>query len=205
MNAESSRSHAIMSVLVEQVRREGGDGDGDGDGGGGTVTTRSKFNFVDLAGSERAKRTGAEGTRLREGIDINKGLLVLGNVISALATIDPANRRQGSAQKFVPFRDSKLTRILRGSLGGNHKTLLFVCVSPSNRNLDESLNALRYANRAKNIKNAATRHVSETGSARLVAELREQVGGLARELLRIHGGAPSAPGGRPTPSRLSRG
>mmetsp|Transcript_22637 Transcript_22637/g.46949 ORF Transcript_22637/g.46949 Transcript_22637/m.46949 type:complete len:926 (+) Transcript_22637:129-2906(+) len=181
MNAESSRSHAIMTVLIEQTQHQ--------DGGEKTVIT-SKFNFVDLAGSERAKRTGAKGTRLKEGIDINKGLLVLGNVISALAAIDPNKPKSG---KFVPFRDSKLTRILRGSLGGNHKTLLFVCVSPSSKNLDESLNALRYANRAKNIKNAATKHVEDSGSAKLIAELKGQVGALAAELLRIrNGGDPTS-------------
>ena len=138
MNAESSRSHAIMSVMVEQTtRNEGADG-----GGEAVVATRSKFNFVDLAGSERSKRTHAKGQRLKEGININKGLLVLGNVISALAS--------GDKKKFVPFRDSKLTRLLRGSLGGNHKTLMIACASPSHKNAEESLNCLRYANRTKN-------------------------------------------------------
>ena len=179
MNAESSRSHAIMSVLIEQVKCIDTE----------KTVIRSKFNFVDLAGSERVKRTGAVGQRLKEGIDINKGLLVLGNVISALASIDPSKPKT----KFVPFRDSKLTRILRGSLGGDHKTLLFVCVSPSARNLEESLNALRYANRAKNIKNKATKHVSDSGTAKLIAELRGQVGSLAAELLRVRkGGDPES-------------
>jgi kinesin family protein 4/21/27 len=109
MNAESSRSHAIMSVMIEQVTRSFTEGEGEA-----TVVRKSKFNFVDLAGSERQKRTNAKGQRLKEGININKGLLVLGNVISALAA--------GDKSKFVPFRDSKLTRLLRGSLGGNHKT-----------------------------------------------------------------------------------
>ena len=111
MNAESSRSHAIMSVMVEQITRSNSSGE---EGGEAVLLNKSKFNFVDLAGSERQKRTNAKGTRLKEGININKGLLVLGNVISALASGDKA--------KFVPFRDSKLTRLLRGSLGGNHKT-----------------------------------------------------------------------------------
>lgn len=113
MNAESSRSHAIMSVQLEQVTRApasaGAAAGGEDDEA--TVVCRSKYNFVDLAGSERSKRTHAKGQRMREGININKGLLVLGNVIAALAAGD----------KFVPFRDSKLTRLLRGSLGGNHK------------------------------------------------------------------------------------
>jgi kinesin family protein 4/21/27 len=109
MNAESSRSHAIMCVMIEQITRSEGE-----DGEEAVVVQKSKFNFVDLAGCERAKRTHAKGQRLKEGININKGLLVLGNVISALGS--------GDKSKFVPFRDSKLTRLLRGSLGGNHKT-----------------------------------------------------------------------------------
>jgi len=165
MNAESSRSHAIMSVMIEQVTRSSGDGE---DGGGFeesvVVLRKSKFNFVDLAGSERSKRTNAKGQRLREGININKGLLVLGNVISALATGD---------SKFVPFRDSKLTRLLRGSLGGNHKTLMIACASPSLKNAEESLNCLRYANRAKNIQNSVTLNVDP--HSKLVDALRGQV------------------------------
>eukprot|EP00957_Ditylum_brightwellii_P051570 3910865-Ditylum_brightwellii.AAC.1 len=128
----------------------------------------SKFHFVDLAGSERQKRSQAEGKRLKEGIDINKGLLVLGNVISALG--DPKKQKRGKT--FVPYRDSKLTRLLKGSLGGNHKTLMVACVSPSSSNLEESLNCLRYANRAKNIQNNAV--VNVDAASRLVAELRGQ-------------------------------
>ena len=97
MNAESSRSHAIMSVIIEQTTRSDSEGEGEA-----VIVQKSKFNFVDLAGSERQKRTNAKGQRMREGININKGLLVLGNVISALASGD---------KKFVPFRDSKLTRL----------------------------------------------------------------------------------------------
>lgn len=108
---------------------------------------RCKFRFVDLAGSERAKRTGAQGVQLKEGIDINKGLLALGNVISALGD----DSKKGKV--FVPYRDSKLTRILQDSLGGNSKTLMICCVSPAYVNFGESVNALRYANRARNIKN----------------------------------------------------
>lgn len=108
---------------------------------------KSKFRFVDLAGSERAKRTGAQGQQLKEGIDINKGLLALGNVISALGD----DTKKGKV--FVPYRDSKLTRILQDSLGGNSKTLMICCVSPAYVNFSESVNALKYANRARNIKN----------------------------------------------------
>lgn len=170
MNAESSRSHAIMSVIIEQVTRSSSAVDGDAV----TVQT-SKFNFVDLAGSERQKRTNARGQRMKEGININKGLLVLGNVISALA--------KGDKAKFVPFRDSKLTRLLRGSLGGNHKTLMIACASPSHKNAEESLNCLRYANRAKNIQNKAVVNIDP--HSKLVNTLRGQVEALAGELLRL--------------------
>lgn len=171
MNAESSRSHAILSLHVEQSTTAT-------DGHASVV--RSKFHFVDLAGSERQKRTQAVGQRMKEGIDINKGLFVLGNVISALG--DPKK----AGKTFVPYRDSKLTRLLKGSLGGNHKTLMIACVSPSSSNLEESLNCLRYANRAKNIQNNAV--VNVDAGTRLVAELRTQVSALATELLRIKQG-----------------
>mmetsp|Transcript_24424 Transcript_24424/g.54664 ORF Transcript_24424/g.54664 Transcript_24424/m.54664 type:complete len:1002 (+) Transcript_24424:261-3266(+) len=169
MNAESSRSHAIMSVIIEQTSRTY---DGDGEA---VVNRKSKFNFIDLAGAERQKRTNAKGQRLKEGININKGLLVLGNVISALAS--------GDKKSFVPFRDSKLTRLLRGSLGGNHKTLMIACASPAPKNAEESLNCLRYANRAKQIKNLAVVNVDP--HSRLVNQLRGQVTALAGELLRL--------------------
>jgi Kinesin motor domain len=176
MNSESSRSHAILSLHVEQQTTSGSDGM--------SSFVRSKFHFVDLAGSERQKRTQAVGQRLKEGIDINKGLFVLGNVISALG--DPKK----SGKVFVPYRDSKLTRLLKGSLGGNHKTLMLVCISPSSSNLEESLNCLRYANRAKNIQNNAV--VNVDAGTRLLAELRAQVAALASELLRVRkGGDPS--------------
>ena len=184
MNASSSRSHAILSVLVEQTTTTVEEPSSTNQEPSQQVqhvqVKRSKFNFVDLAGSERQKRTQAEGQRLKEGIDINKGLLVLGNVISALG--DP--RKAGKS--FVPYRDSKLTRLLKGSLGGNHKTLMIACVSPSSNNLEESLNCLRYANRAKNIQNNAV--VNIDAGSRLVAELRQQVQALATDLLRAKEG-----------------
>jgi hypothetical protein len=166
MNASSSRSHAILSVMVEQEQHLPQEG---------VIIKRSKFNFVDLAGSERLKRTQAEGQRMREGIDINKGLLVLGNVISALG--DP--KKRGKA--FVPYRDSKLTRLLKGSLGGNHKTLMIACVSPSDQNMEESMNCLRYANRAKNIQNNAV--VNVDAHSRVLAELQGNVQILSTTLL----------------------
>ena len=108
----------------------------------------AKFHFVDLAGSERIKKTGATGKLMQEGISINKGLLALGNVISALTDEKKANA-------FVPYRDSKLTRLLEDSLGGNCKTTMMVMVSPSADAYGESLSSLKFANRAKNIKNTA--------------------------------------------------
>ena len=105
----------------------------------------AKFHFVDLAGSERAKSTGATGEQFREGVNINKGLLALGNVIASLT--DPAK------QGHVPYRDSKLTRILQSSLGGNSRTVMIAACSPAECNFGETLNTLKYAARARNIKN----------------------------------------------------
>ena len=174
MNSESSRSHAIMSVVVEQKIAKGAAGE--------SSVKKSKFHFVDLAGSERIKKTGASGQGVREGININKGLLVLGNVISALAG-QTQQRGKSGGESFVPYRDSKLTRLLKGSLGGNHKTLMIACASPSPSNKDESLNTLRYANRAKNIQNKAV--VNQDAGSKFLAEIREIVKGLAKELLAL--------------------
>jgi hypothetical protein len=194
MNESSSRSHAILSLIIEQssVMEEGAtqpdihenddlsSSDNERQREQHVQLKRSKFNFVDLAGSERQKRTQASGQRLKEGIDINKGLLVLGNVISALG--DP--KKQGKT--FVPYRDSKLTRLLKGSLGGNHKTLMIACVSPSSTNVEETLNCLRYANRAKNIQNHAVVNVDATSA--LVADLKGKVQRLAEDLMKARTG-----------------
>ena len=166
MNATSSRSHALFTIMVEQEWKKGQAE------GGGSIRRRSKFHFVDLAGSERQKRTQAEGQRLKEGIEINKGLLVLGNVIAALA----------SSSSFIPYRDSKLTRMLRGSLGGNHKTLMIACVSPSADNVEESLNCLRYANRAKQIQNKAIINLDPT--SQYIQTLQQHIVKLAQQALR---------------------
>jgi hypothetical protein len=194
MNSESSRSHAIFTVIVEQhtsvlwdqnsddntdTNSETDDNRSTGKGAihsSEVEIKRSKFHFVDLAGSERQKKSLATGLRLKEGIEINKGLLVLGNVISALG--DPTRRGQ-----HVPYRDSKLTRLLKGSLGGNHKTLMIACVSPSERNIEESINSLRYANRAKNIQNKAVLNIDASTGSELVKELKQRVKELARALL----------------------
>lgn len=190
MNSESSRSHAILSLIVEQhtsvIWGENSNDDAENDNDRSTNKSalhsseveikRSKFHFVDLAGSERQKKSLATGIRLKEGIEINKGLLVLGNVISALG--DPARKGQ-----HVPYRDSKLTRLLKGSLGGNHRTLMIACVSPIERNIEESINSLRYANRAKNIQNKAVLNIDASAGSELVKILKQRVKDLAKTLL----------------------
>ena len=185
MNEGSSRSHAILSLVVEQSAIMDVDqmkqiATKAIDSKEHVQSKTSRFNFVDLAGSERQKRTQATGQRLKEGIDINKGLLVLGNVISALG--DPKKR----GNSFVPYRDSKLTRLLKGSLGGNHKTLMIACVSPSSSNMDETLNCLRYANRAKNIQNHAVVNLDST--SQLVADLKGKIQRLAIDLIKVKSG-----------------
>jgi len=107
----------------------------------------AKFHFVDLAGSERIKKTGAVGKQLLEGISINKGLLALGNVISALTD----EKKIAAGKAHIPYRDSKLTRILQDSLGGNSRTTMIACVSPAENNYDETVSSIKYASRARNI------------------------------------------------------
>ncbi|KAF7418101.1 hypothetical protein HZH68_000754 [Vespula germanica] len=134
MNAQSSRSHAIFTLHIQQQKKDDPN-----------VATTAKFHLVDLAGSERSKKTQATGERFKEGVHINKGLLALGNVISQLG--DNGNN------SYVGYRDSKLTRLLQDSLGGNSMTLMIACVSPADYNMDETLSTLRYADRARKIKN----------------------------------------------------
>ncbi|KAL6783888.1 KIN4 [Auxenochlorella protothecoides x Auxenochlorella symbiontica] len=211
MNRRSSRSHAIFTVTVEQRRMEEGEdgaggprrcstasqedthgggrsGDeaeddaageapqaaasGEDEGGAGSYLC-AKLHLVDLAGSERLKRTGATGARLQEGIDINKGLSELGNVISALSEGKP----------HVPYRNSKLTRMLQDSLGGNSRTLMVACVSPADINLEESMNTLRYASRARNIRNRPV--VNRDPVAAQLAHLRQQLGMARAEAARL--------------------
>jgi hypothetical protein len=152
MNAVSSRSHAICVLTVKGVLED-------------ASKFQAKLTLVDLAGSERIKKTGAQGNRRQEGININKGLFVLGQVISALAEVRPKFQRQ------PPYRDSKLTRLLQNSLGGNSRTLMIACISPAGCHLDETIQTLRYATSARNIKNTATRNVIPTLSAEQGAQL----------------------------------
>lgn len=161
MNEHSSRSHAIFSFSLQR-RDENGS------------VTKSKFHLVDLAGSERAKRTGAIGQRFKESVNINQGLFALGNVISALG--DEKRKRS-----HIPYRDSKLTRMLQDSLGGNSKTVMIACISPSATNFEETLNTLKYANRAKNIKNRPTVNLVNENEA---ARLRDEMNMLRLELER---------------------
>ncbi|XP_036289551.1 kinesin-like protein KIF27 isoform X4 [Pipistrellus kuhlii] len=151
MNEYSSRSHAIFTISICQVEKNT-EAAKDGPWSSRRQIV-SKFHFVDLAGSERATKTGNTGERFKESIQINSGLLALGNVISALG--DP--RRKSS---HIPYRDAKITRLLKDSLGGTAKTVMITCVSPSSSNFDESLNSLKYANRARNIRNKPTLNFS---------------------------------------------
>lgn len=142
MNEHSSRSHAIFTINIHQ--KQSAEYQKNTDAAQDSIA--SKFHFVDLAGSERVAKTGNTGERFKESIQINSGLLALGNVISALG--DPKRK-----SVHIPYRDAKITRILKDSLGGNAKTVMITCISPSSLDFDESLNSLKYANRAKNIRN----------------------------------------------------
>uniref|UniRef100_A0A8C2CEW9 Kinesin family member 13Bb n=1 Tax=Cyprinus carpio TaxID=7962 RepID=A0A8C2CEW9_CYPCA len=168
MNEESSRSHAVFNIILTHTLRDLKTGTS-----GEKV---SKLSLVDLAGSERADKTGAGGERLKEGSNINRSLTTLGLVISALAE-QGAGRNKS---KFVPYRDSVLTWLLKDSLGGNSRTAMVATVSPAADNYDETLSTLRYADRAKSIVNHAV--VNEDPNARIIRELREEVEKLRSQL-----------------------
>ncbi|XP_043255529.1 kinesin-like protein KIF21A isoform X2 [Colletes gigas] len=185
MNTQSSRSHAIFTLYIRQqkcIKVEDPDADIDTSGtepASEFETLTAKFHFVDLAGSERLKRTGATGDRAKEGISINCGLLALGNVISALGD-------KTKKALHVPYRDSKLTRLLQDSLGGNSQTVMIACVSPSDRDFMETLSTLKYANRARNIKNKVT--INQDKSSRTIASLRREIQQLQLELMEYRQG-----------------
>ncbi|XP_071566025.1 kinesin-like protein unc-104 isoform X4 [Temnothorax nylanderi] len=173
MNETSSRSHAVFTIFFTQQQQ---------DSATGLMTEKvSKISLVDLAGSERADSTGAKGTRLKEGANINKSLTTLGKVISALAEIATKKKKKAD---FIPYRDSVLTWLLRENLGGNSKTAMIAAVSPADINYDETLSTLRYADRAKQIVCKAV--VNEDANARLIRELKEEIQKL-RELLKQEG------------------
>ncbi|XP_043355896.1 kinesin-like protein KIF1B isoform X7 [Dermochelys coriacea] len=178
MNETSSRSHAVFTIVFTQKRHD-------------TETDLctekvSKISLVDLAGSERADSTGAKGTRLKEGANINKSLTTLGKVISALAEVDNCTNKSKKKKKtdFIPYRDSVLTWLLRENLGGNSRTAMVAALSPADINYDETLSTLRYADRAKQIKCNAV--INEDPNAKLVRELKEEVTRL-KDLLRAQG------------------
>ncbi|XP_044145284.1 kinesin-like protein KIF16B isoform X1 [Bufo gargarizans] len=168
MNDVSSRSHAIFTINFTQAKFDAEM----------PCETVSKIHLVDLAGSERADATGATGVRLKEGGNINKSLVTLGNVISALADLsqDAASHLVKKKQVFVPYRDSVLTWLLKDSLGGNSKTIMIATISPADINYGETLSTLRYANRAKNIINKPT--INEDANVRLIRELRAEIARL---------------------------
>ncbi|MCJ8748131.1 hypothetical protein PDJAM_G00161630 [Pangasius djambal] len=168
MNDASSRSHAIFTINFTQAKFDAEM----------PCETVSKIHLVDLAGSERADATGATGVRLKEGGNINKSLVTLGNVISALADMsqDGGSSHLKKKQVFVPYRDSVLTWLLKDSLGGNSKTIMIATISPADVNYGETLSTLRYANRAKNIINKPT--INEDANVRLIRELRAEIARL---------------------------
>ena len=154
MNAGSSRSHAVFTITLDQKVVSP-----DGDDDGGREMT-SKLTFVDLAGSERLKRTGAEGQRMKEGVQINSGLFNLGQVINGLA--DDKRLKNGTKAVHIPYRNSKLTHLLKDALGGNSKTLFLACVSPAEINESETYSTLMYARQARNIQNKPIQNMDKT-------------------------------------------
>ncbi|XP_040843824.1 kinesin-like protein KIF1B isoform X3 [Ochotona curzoniae] len=172
MNETSSRSHAVFTIVFTQKKQDSET----------NLSTEkvSKISLVDLAGSERADSTGAKGTRLKEGANINKSLTTLGKVISALAEVSKKKKKTD----FIPYRDSVLTWLLRENLGGNSRTAMVAALSPADINYDETLSTLRYADRAKQIKCNAV--INEDPNAKLVRELKEEVTRL-KDLLRAQG------------------
>lgn len=168
MNEHSSRSHAIFIITIE-CSEPGTDGE--------NHIRVGKLNMVDLAGSERQTKTGATGERLKEATKINLSLSALGNVISALVD---------GKSTHVPYRDSKLTRLLQDSLGGNARTVMVANIGPASYNFEETITTLRYANRAKNIKNKPK--INEDPKDALLREFQEEIGRLKRELEKRGGG-----------------
>uniref|UniRef100_A0A2P2M7K1 Kinesin-like protein n=1 Tax=Rhizophora mucronata TaxID=61149 RepID=A0A2P2M7K1_RHIMU len=174
-NLFCSRSHAIFTISLEQMRKLSPVFSGESSPNESEEYLCAKLHLVDLAGSERAKRTGSDGLRFKEGVHINKGLLALGNVISALG--DEKKRKEGV---HVPYRDSKLTRLLQDSLGGNSRTVMIACISPADINAEETLNTLKYANRARNIQNKPV--INRDPMSNEMLKMRQQLEYLQAEL-----------------------
>ena len=175
MNKDSSRSHSIFTIYIE-TSETGPTGE--------TTFKVGKMNLVDLAGSERQSKTHATGERLKEANQINLSLSALGNVISALVD---------GKSKHIPYRTSKLTRLLQDSLGGNTKTVMIAALSPADYNFDETLSTLRYASRAKNIQNKPT--VNEDPKDALLKQYEDEITQLRRLLAQYQNGeVASGPG-----------
>lgn len=206
-----SRRSSTMNVraMVGQMEKQQQHDDENGK----WVVSHSKFHFVDLAGSERLKRTAAQGDRRKEGININAGLLALGNVISALADSHHHSSSSPSSLKqrptpHIPYRDSKLTRLLQDSLGGNATTLMIACISPAEVNLVETVNTLKYAHRARNIKNRVERNETEEWLTNdnpeylrgLINKLKAEVRQLKTQAAANNHALPPSPQSLPTPS-----
>jgi hypothetical protein len=183
MNATSSRSHAMAIITITGILRTTIAGDGTIESNANSNKKfKSKLTLVDLAGSERIKKTGAAGDRRSEGININKSLLVLGQVVAALAEQGTTTTSKRSTPKRKPpYRDSKLTRLLQDSLGGNSRTIMIACVSPADYNIDESINTLRYATTARSIQNTATQNIVQALSPEEVSKLQRE-----NQLLKLH-------------------
>ncbi len=183
MNEESSRSHSVFTILIEQRWSDATTNLRDSStfydmhsSEPNSYYLGAKFHFVDLAGSERVNRTGNVGDRFKESVHINSGLLALGNVISALSSTEKTR------SKHIPYRESKITRILKDSLGGNANTLMICCISPSSCNLDESINALKYASRARYIRNKPI--VNMDSQTQCFVEMQSEIQALRDELQR---------------------
>jgi len=166
MNAQSSRSHAVLSIIFTATRED--------DVTNLSTSQTSKIQLVDLAGSERVSKSGVKGVGLKEAAMINKSLTTLGMVISSLA------KKASKSQEFVPYRDSVLTYLLKESLGGNAKTIMIAALSPADINFDETLSTLRYADRMKKIMNVAK--INEDPNAAMIRTLREEIDKLKSRL-----------------------
>ena len=167
-NEASSRSHAVLQITVENKDRAHGVS---------SEINVAKLSLIDLAGSERAAASHNRGIRLLEGANINRSLLALGNCINALCDQSAKNPNK---QLHIPYRDSKLTRLLKDSLGGNCRTVMIANVSPSYMCYEDTINTLKYANRAKEIKTAVKRNVLNvdyhiSNYRRIIENLREEI------------------------------
>lgn len=175
MNEHSSRSHSVFTIIVESSET---------DQEGETHVKVGKLNIVDLAGSERQSKTGATGDRLKEASKINLSLSTLCHVISSLT--DPKCT-------YIPYRDSRLTRILQDSLGGNTKTVMIAAIGPADYNTDETISTLRYASRAKQIQNKP--RINEDPKDAMIREFHDEITRLREQLAQMTGGRVRTKGG----------